>query len=214
MTSRIGSTYSFIALFVCLVIGLPTFFTGCGTNIPGTCFTYYQTFGTIYGSKITSSTCSECVKKDSKKKCVQTNYYTCYTGYVKIYYNWHGANKTCMYDAYDDEKSFTDVQNKLTYYYPEGSKDKLFVSKTDFEDCSMNDDGLQGLTYVGIIFLSMGGVFLLLSSYFYFLENTPARVAQQKLEDQQQLQQLEEFNKTMDEMERLRKGHVDIEHQK
>jgi hypothetical protein len=213
MAYGIAVTYSFVALFVCLIIGLPTFFTGCGTNIPNTCFTYYQTFGTVYGSKITSSTCSECVKRDNNKKCTQTNYYTCYDGYVKIFYNWHGANKTCLYDAYYEEKSFTDVQNKLAYYYPKGTKDKLFVSKTDFEDCSMDDDGLQGLTYVGIIFLSLSGVFLIIFSYFYFLDNTQARVAQQK---QEQLS-LETFDKNIINLRKHQKvsgNEVDIEDQK
>jgi hypothetical protein len=149
--------YFALVFFVFLVIGLPTFFSGCGTKIPNTCFAYYDIKGTVYGSKITNHMCSECIKKENKK-CVQYNYYTCYNGYVKISYNLKGKNETCVYDAYKDEKSFTDTQNKLSYYYPKGLTDTLFVKKIEHEDCSMNDVGLQGLTYVGITFLSLAGL--------------------------------------------------------
>lgn len=155
----------FAAVF--FIIGLSTFLSGCGTKIPNTCFTYYETEGTIYGSQITNHMCSECAKKDSKKKCVQYNYYTCYDGYVKIRYS--SANKTCLYDAYNDEKYFTDLQNKLAYYYPVGQTDTLFVSKTDNSECSLDDDGLQGLTYTGITFLSLCGFALVACFVFYII---------------------------------------------
>lgn len=42
------------------------------------------------------------------------------------------------------------------------------------------DNGLQGLTDVGLIFLSLSGVFLITFSYFYFLANTSAKVTEQQ----------------------------------
>lgn len=167
-------SYFFAAFVICLIIGLPTFFTGCGTNIPNTCFAYDQTVGTVYNYKITSQVCSECVKRDNKKKCTQTSYYTCYDGYVKIHF---ANNQTCLYEAYNDQKSFTDTQNKLSYYYPKGMTDHLFLYKADHSQCTLNDDGLQGLTYTGITFLSLGGVCLVASFSIHLSSKLARRVS-------------------------------------
>lgn len=166
--------YIWFACFVCLIIGLPTFFSGCGTKIPNTCFAYYETKGTVFGYKITDHICSECTQKDNNKKCTNRIYYQCYNGYAKIHF---ANNRSCLFEAYDDEKYFTDVQNKLSSYYPVGTTDRLFVNKLDYKECSMNDKGLQGLTYVGITFLSLSGFCLLIGSAFYFFSRLSRRVS-------------------------------------
>lgn len=173
--------YFALAGFICLIIGLPTFLTGCGTNIPNTCFAYYETNGWIHNFKITNHMCSECVKKENKK-CVQYNYYTCYNGYVKVNYNLKENNQTCTYDAYTDEKSFTDVQNKLAYYYPIGSKKTLFITKVNMEDCTLNVHGLQGLTYVGIVFMSLAGIIFIIGFTMYLQNILSSKVVAKNVE--------------------------------
>lgn len=148
--------YILLAIGAFLIIGLPTFFSGCGTNIPNTCFAFTETTGTVYGHKITSSQCRECVQKDSDKKCTKYNYYTCYDGYVKISYLSKNHNKTCLYEPYTNQKYFTDVKTKLEYYYPKEYTNTLYVNKVDTDSCTFNSGGLKALTYVGIVFLSFG----------------------------------------------------------
>ncbi len=154
MSIKLTHYYFLLAIGICLVIGLPTFFSGCGTNIPNTCFSFIETTGTVYGHKITSGMCKACVKKDENKKCTKYNYYTCYDGYVKIDYYYHNSNKTCLYEPYQDEKYFSDVKDKLDYYYPVNYKNTLYVNKIDNNSCTFNQDGLKALTYVGIVFLT------------------------------------------------------------
>jgi len=165
---KMFESYIFAAFLVCLIIGLPTFFSGCGTSIPNTCFAYYETTGTIFNYKITDHICSECTQKDKNKKCTNRVYFQCFDGYVKIHF---ANNKTCLYEAYSDQKSFSDVQNLLSYNYPVGESDKLFVNKLDYSECSLNDNGLKALTYVGLTFLSFAGFLLIVGCGFYINNN-------------------------------------------
>ncbi len=158
-----------LAIGIFLIIGFPTFFSGCGTNIPNTCFAFTETTGTVYGHKITSGQCKECVKKDSDRKCVKYNYYTCYDGYVKISFQSKHQNQTCLYEPYTDQKYFSDVKAKLEYYYPENYSNTLYVNKINDDTCTFNSDGLKALTYVGIVFLSLGLIGIIgMVGYFLF----------------------------------------------
>ena len=151
--------YFLLAIGIFLLIGFPTFFSGCGTNIPNTCFAFTETTGTVYGYKITTDQCKECVEKDSDKKCTKYNHYTCYDGYVRISFQSFQSdnkNQTCLYESYSDQKSFSDVKAKLEYYYPEDNSNTLYVNKIDDSKCTFNSNRLKALTYVGIVFLSFG----------------------------------------------------------
>ncbi len=158
-----------LVIGIFLIIGFPTFFSGCGTNIPNTCFAFTETTGTVYGHKITSGQCKECVKKDSDRKCVKYNYYTCYDGYVKISFQSKHQNQTCLYEPYTDQKYFSDVKAKLEYYYPENYSNTLYVNKINDDICTFNSDRLKALTYVGIVFLSFGLIGIIgMVGYFLF----------------------------------------------
>jgi len=148
--------YFLLAIGIFLLIGFPTFFSGCGTTIPNTCFAFTETTGTVCGHKIVSNKCKECVQKDSEKKCTKYNYYDCYDGYVQISYLSDNKNQTCLYEPYSDQKSFSDVKAKLEYYYPVDYSNTLYVNKIDDSKCTFNSNGLKGLTYVGIVFLCFG----------------------------------------------------------
>jgi hypothetical protein len=161
--------YFLLAIGIFLIIGFPTFFSGCGTNIPNTCFAFTETTGTVYGHKITTDQCKECVQKDSDKKCTKYKNYDCYDGYVKIFFQSDNKNQTCLYEPYSDQKSFSDVKEKLEYYYPENYSNTLYVNKINDETCTFNSDGLKALTYVGIVFLSFGLIGIIgMVGYFLF----------------------------------------------
>jgi hypothetical protein len=44
--------YFLLAIGIFFLIGFPTFFSGCGTNIPNTCFAFTETTGTVYEYKM------------------------------------------------------------------------------------------------------------------------------------------------------------------
>ena len=161
--------YFLLAIGIFLLIGFPTFFSGCGTTIPNTCFAFTETTGTVCGHKITTAKCKECVQKDSDKKCTKYNRYDCYDGYVQISFQLDNKNQTCLYEPYSDQKSFSDVKEKLEYYYPVDYTNTLYVNKIDDSKCTFNSNGLKGLTYVGIVFLCFGlGAIIGLIGYLLF----------------------------------------------
>lgn len=141
--------YSIFLAFVFACIGLPLFFTGCGTNIPNTCFAYIQTTGTIYNHYVQSDLCKKCTKKDKNNKCTNYNYYSCYDGYVKISYVDNGHNNTCTYKPYEDYDNYLYVENQLDRHYPIGKDSELFINKLDHSSCSLNSLGLKAQTYSG-----------------------------------------------------------------
>lgn len=76
-------TYYFLgAIVVCLIIGFPTFFTGCNLEVSSFCVNYHLYDGMIYQSKIYKRTCSRCVAHNKKGGCSATQVYTCWDAWV------------------------------------------------------------------------------------------------------------------------------------
>ncbi len=153
----------FIISIICCVIGVPIFFSGCGTNIPNTCFSYIVTKGQVYNYLINSEICKRCTNKNSDNKCTNYNYYTCYNGIIKISYEFDSHNKTCNNQIYTHKENYLQVEQDLKWYYPIGYKSKLFVNKINHNSCSFNKIGLQALTYIGLTFCSVSLMLLIIS---------------------------------------------------
>ncbi len=164
----IKKIWTVCAIFSC--IGLPLFFSGCGTDIPNTCFSYIEEHGQVYNYLIEQDLCKKCTQHDTKNKCTNYNYYNCYDGYLKISYERNHQNNTCYYKVYENSDDKFILDNKLNYYYPIGYESKLFINKVQHSSCSFNAFGLQALTYTGLTFTIVSTGLFICGLFLFIME--------------------------------------------
>lgn len=133
MNSKRLRMYSyFISFLICIIIGLPTFFTGCNLSVTNFCPNYDILNGYIYKTEVKEHLCSTSTGKITVyTKCWDVN------TYASNNLNYNQSTNTCYYtiDLSDRNKKNADNQaekyyigKKVSWYKSKGSKE-CFNSK-------------------------------------------------------------------------------------
>lgn len=137
------------------IIGICTLLLGCNPHIEGQCIAYDLIEAVVYGYKFTEATCSRCTARNSKGRCLHTEYYDCYNSYLRYHYD---NNQTCLYQTVSGSKSEDDAYNGAVRY-PVGYERTLIKRKNSGE-CISPGVGMD--TWItGVVFLSLCGVVIL-----------------------------------------------------
>jgi hypothetical protein len=152
---------SFTIFIICIIGGLPTFFTGCNLDVTNFCPSYNVFNGYVYQTKITER---KCTKGRKRVECWDVYAYASNT----LYYN--QSTSSCRYKIVDslthESQAEKDAQNyyvgKYIRWYKGINTNKCFDS-----------DYVITLWYVGVLFLSLGScagligcIFLIISSLY------------------------------------------------
>jgi hypothetical protein len=139
----------FVAVILSLVIGLPTFLTGCNTTVGGGCIGYRAKEGTIIRYRVTQDKCQRC----GGGVCTSE---PCYNGYGIAQYQ---RNHTCDVQGASRERTQAKAEEKTRKNFQLGETYQLFL-RNGSSSCFVANK-LYSLWLVGVICLSIGGTFLL-----------------------------------------------------
>jgi hypothetical protein len=138
------SSFSFAVFIICIIIGLPTFFTGCNLAVTNYCPSYDIFSGYVYQTKITKKEC-----KISRKTVDCWDVYA----YASNTLNYNQSTSTCRYTIDDSVTHESEAQEDAQKYYV-GKYVKWYKS-IGTNVCS-DSNYVTTLWYVGVVFFSLG----------------------------------------------------------
>lgn len=142
----------FIIFMICIIIGLPTFFTGCKSSITNFCPDYNIFNGYIYKTEVKRKTC--CTSSGWTSSCVQCWDVYAYASNNK---NYNESTNTCYYTVVNGDRDEKYAKKQAKKYYV-GKGISWYERKTSNECLKENE--IEQLWTTGIVFLSFAGFVL------------------------------------------------------
>lgn len=154
-------------LFVCIIIGLPCYFTGCEDTIQPNCSRYWikTTYVASYGAR--THRCKRCIhstrtcktnsngKQHCEEKC-DTYYY--YDGYDIEYYDHNNKQYACNFYAGRNLLTRDVAIQSAKSEYPIGTNYDRYINKMTKECYTAT--GIVALAITGFIFLFLASISL------------------------------------------------------
>lgn len=156
-----------------LIVGLPTFFTGCNSNLTDFCPGYKIFDGYVYRTEITQQTCETCIKK-TRNGCEESRTYSCYSSFVyasehNSFDNFNSSKVSglkCKIRLVKNKEKSTAIHSLEKYKLG----DSMHRYKRKNSSICFTEEKLIIGWYVGLIFLSLSGVALGLLIKMYFVD--------------------------------------------
>lgn len=153
-----------VTFSIFFIIGICTLLLGCNVSLEGQCIAYDVVDGTVYGYKFTESTCSRCTARNSKGRCLHTEYYDCYHSYLRYH---HDNNQTCLFQTVSGSRSEQAAYNGAVKY--EVGFERRLIKRKNTSECISPGVGLD--TWItGVAFMSLCGVVLIGWAAFFIDE--------------------------------------------
>ena len=150
--------FSLVLIGIGIIIGLPTFLSGCNLSAIKYCaFSYNKFNGYVYETEIKEDKCGR-----SGNEC--WNIYS----YASNTQNYNISTTQCIYTVEEGVKDKSSANNYAKEYYV--GKPVSWYKKTHSDSC-FDKSTLTQLWYVGIIFFSFAGSGLLLCIGIHFVEH-------------------------------------------
>lgn len=161
----------FVCMMICLIIGLPTYFTGCEKTIQPTCSNYWIKTTTVKSHGAKAHSCTRCIHssktcttnsngdKHCTTKCDVYEYYQCYDGYDIESYQKGNKNYTCKFTASRNDRSYDTAISNAQNEYPLGNHYDRYVNKQT--DVCYTSSTIVGLAITGFTFLLLSAILLL-----------------------------------------------------
>uniref|UniRef100_A0A6C0AE30 Uncharacterized protein n=1 Tax=viral metagenome TaxID=1070528 RepID=A0A6C0AE30_9ZZZZ len=167
-------TTCFICFMICIIIGLPTYFTGCEKTIQPNCSLYWIKTTKVESYGVDTNQCKRCIHskttcttdKDGKEhcetKCDIYQYYNCYDSYDIESYD---DKYTCKFYASYNNLDYNTALNNAINNFPLGHHYDRYVNKQT-RTC-YNANNIIALAITGFTFLLLAAIFLLFIIYFF-----------------------------------------------
>ena len=135
---------------ICIIIGLPTFFTGCRSSVTTFCPNYNVFNGYIYKTEVEKTTCSTTIGKT-------TTYTPCWYvyAYASNHKKYNESTNTCYYTVDSGDRNEKSAYNQAEKYYA-GKHIAWYKRKTSNECFTGNQ--IEELWTTGVFFLSCAGL--------------------------------------------------------